>query len=185
MQFGNQVVMGIFDNRSQIENCIEQLKMQGFRNSEISLFMLQKTPARGPHRESSGAILSGTLTWLVGADIVLSQRGEAFVVAGPLMALVSGAALGNSEIDLVRILRGLGIPAYLAKRYWALIQLGHVLVSAHVDQWDWCQKADEIFRSSGAMEMIQVSESDEERFNYESPRFSRVDVYPDRRPPSN
>jgi hypothetical protein len=55
-------------------------------------------------------------------------------------------------------LGGMGIPEYEAKRYEKFVQDGGILLSVHVDDGDWKDKAEEILERSGATDISSTSE---------------------------
>ena len=98
MKKGNKVVLGIFDSRSQVESCVDALKTAGFRSSDISVLLPEmgdsqtfahekntKAPEGATTGTGVGAILGGTLGWLVGAGVIATMPFlGTFVAAGPL-----------------------------------------------------------------------------------------------------
>ena len=54
-----------------------------------------------------------------------------FIAAGPIMAALSGAAIGATAGGLIGKLVGMGIPEFEAKRYETRLREGQVLVSVH------------------------------------------------------
>jgi hypothetical protein len=176
MKRGNKVVMGIFDSRSQCENCVSELKANGFRNSDISVLLPQmgdsqtfahekntKAPEGATVGTGTGAILGGTLGWLVGAGVIatIPVLGP-FVAAGPIMAALAGAAAGGAVGGVTGTLVGFGIPEYEAKRYETFLKKGGILLSAHVDDKEWASKAKDILEACGAHDINTTSESDDE-----------------------
>jgi hypothetical protein len=177
MKQGNKVVMGIFDGRSQVETCVDRLKSSGFRSSDISVLMPEMGDAKSFAHEKNtkapegattgtgvGAVLGGTLGWLVGAGVIatIPVLGP-FVAAGPIMAALAGAAAGGAVGGITGTLVGFGIPEYEAKRYENFVAKGGILLSAHVDDSDWADKAKHILEECGAHDISVTSESDAKR----------------------
>ena len=177
MKKSNKVVLGIFDSRSQVEACVTSLKNSGFRNSDISVLLPEMGDSKSFAHEKStkapegatagtgvGALLGGTLGWLVGAGVIatIPILGP-FVAAGPIMAALAGAAAGGAVGGLAGTLVGFGIPEYEAKRYEAIVSKGGILLSAHVDDSNWADKAKNILEQNGAHDISTTSESHEER----------------------
>lgn len=187
MKRGNKVVMGIFDSRSQVESCVDQLKMAGFRNSDISVLMPQmgdtqtfahekntKAPEGAAVGTGTGAVLGGALGWLVGAGIIATVPVLGpLVAAGPVMAALAGAAAGGAVGGITGTLVGFGIPEYEAKRYETFLKKGGILLSAHVDDREWAEKAKDIMDQCGSHDVTTTTESgDEQDFDdvYTRPR---------------
>lgn len=177
MKKGNKVAMGIFDSRSQVESCVDALKAAGFRNSDISVLLPEmgdtqtfahekntKAPEGATVGTGTGAVLGGALGWLVGAGAIatIPVLGP-LVAAGPIMAALAGAAAGGAVGGITGTLVGFGIPEYEAKRYETFLKKGGILISAHVDDSEWADKAKDILEQHGAHDVTTTSESDSER----------------------
>lgn len=182
---GNKSVFGIFDDRQTLERTVDQLKSRGFRNSDISVLMPSaesssdfahekgtKAPEGAATGTVSGLALGGTLGWLVGAGALAIPGIGPFVAAGPIMATLAGAGIGGAVGGMTGALIGLGIPEYEAKRYESVIKEGGMLLSVHVDDKEWLDKAETILQEAGARD---VSSSREQKASevdspYSSPR---------------
>ena len=176
MKKGNKVVLGIFDSRLDVESCVETLKSAGFRSSDISVLMPQmgdsktfahekntKAPEGATAGTGVGAILGGTLGWLVGAGaIAAAPILGPLVAAGPIMAALAGAATGGVVGGLAGTLVGFGIPEYEAKRYESFVAKGGILLSAHVDDGVWVDKAKDLLEGCGAHDISSTTESSDE-----------------------
>ena len=173
MQKGNDAVFGIFKTRSQLENCVDQLKMQGFRNADISVLMSDKSETKDFAHEKgtkapegatigagTGAVLGGTLGWLVGAGIIATVPALGpLVAAGPIMSTLAGLGVGGAVGGLGGALVGIGIPEYEAKRYEGYVKDGGILISIHVDDNNWAEKAKDILEQCGAEDVSKTSEA--------------------------
>ena len=71
---------------------------------------------------------------------------------------LAGVGVGGAVGGLVGALVGMGIPEYEAKRYEAMVKDGGMLLSVHVDDSEWSDKAKEILRRNGAMDISTSSE---------------------------
>jgi hypothetical protein len=168
---GNKVVFGIFDNRFTLENAVDALKQNGFRNSDISALLPTKAGSddfahekstKAPEGATTGAVggvvLGGTLGWLVGLGALAIPGIGPFVAAGPIMASLAGASLGGTVGGLTGALIGFGIPEYEAKRYESMIKDGGMLLSVHADDSEWVTKAEDIFKRHGARDVSSTTE---------------------------
>src|SRR4029077_15725801 len=81
-----------------------------------------------------------------------------FIAAGPIMAALSGAAIGATAGGITGTLIGLGIPEYQAKRYESQLREGRILLSVHSENSDETKRAKEIFERAGAEDIATASE---------------------------
>lgn len=165
-------VFGIYKTRNSIENAVDQLKYSGFRNSDISVLMPDKSETKDFAHEkhtkapegaaagaSTGAVLGGTLGWLVGAGALAIPGIGPFVAAGPIMASIAGAGVGGAVGGVSGALVGMGIPEFEAKRYEGTVKDGGILLSVHCDNNDWTNKAKDLLETSGAKDVSSTTES--------------------------
>jgi hypothetical protein len=168
---GHQSVFGTFISRANAENAVASLKRQNFRNSDISMLMpgsgtnpelglekSSKAPEGATAGAASGAILGGTLGWLVGIGSLAIPGVGPFIAAGPLVAALAGAGLGGTVGGISGSLIGLGIPEYEAKRYEGAIRGGAILLSVHVDNSEWLERAKTTLENCGAADISAVHE---------------------------
>src|SRR5687767_7520198 len=103
----NSAVFGIFSTKLQVENAVEEMKREGFRNADISVlfpynegskdFALEKgtkAPEGAAAGATSGAVIGGTLGWLVSIGVLAIPGLGPFIAAGPIMALLGGMGVG-------------------------------------------------------------------------------------------
>ncbi|MFM6930186.1 MAG: DUF3341 domain-containing protein, partial [Bdellovibrio sp.] len=107
----------------------------------------------------TGAVIGGTLGWLVGAGVIatLPVLGP-LVAAGPIMSALAGLGVGGAVGGLGGALVGIGIPEYEAKRYEGYVKNGGILISIHVDDREWSKKAETILKDAGAQDISKTSE---------------------------
>jgi hypothetical protein len=172
MKQGRKVVFGIFDNRTSLENCVANLRAEGFRAEDISVLMAEagdtttfahekgtKAPEGAAFGGGTGAVIGGALGWLVGIGAIATVPALGpLVAAGPIMAALAGVGVGGTLGGIAGALVGIGIPEYEAKRYERFVQDGGILISVHVDDAKWQEKADLILESSGARDISNTSE---------------------------
>lgn len=165
-------VFGIYKSRNSIENAVDQLKYSGFRNSDISVLMPDKSETKDFAHEkhtkapegaaagaSTGAVLGGTLGWLVGAGALAIPGIGPLVAAGPIVASIAGAGVGGAVGGVSGALVGMGIPEFEAKRYEGTVKDGGILLSVHCDDSSWTKKAKELLETSGAKDVSSSSEA--------------------------
>lgn len=172
MKQGRKVVFGIFENRTSLENCVNALRAEGFRAEDVSVLMPEKgdtmtfahekgskAPEGAAIGGGTGAVLGGALGWLVGIGAIATVPVLGpLVAAGPIMAALAGLGVGGAVGGIAGALGGIGIPEYEAKRYEKFVQDGGILLSVHVDDGDWKEKAEHILAASGARDISATSE---------------------------
>ncbi|VVB56188.1 Heat induced stress protein YflT [uncultured archaeon] len=168
----NKAVFGIYKTRVGVESAVDALKAAGFRSSDISVLMPEKTStkefAHEKHTKApegaatgagSGLVIGGALGWLAGIGALAIPGVGPFIAAGPLMAALAGAGVGGAVGGIVGALVGMGVPEYEAKRYEGLINKGGILLSVHTDSSEWAKRAEEILKSTGAEDISTTGEA--------------------------
>ncbi len=168
---GRTAVLGIFQTRSAVDYAVDQLKINGFRNSDISVLMPTKEGsdefAHEKHTKApegvttgatSGALLGGGLGWLVGMGSLAIPGIGPFIAAGPIMAALAGMGVGGAVGGVAGALVGAGIPEYEAKRFEGMVKGGGILLSVHVDDHEWSRKAKDLLERTGAKDIASTSE---------------------------
>lgn len=168
----NTAVFGIYRDQMSVENAVDALRAQAFRNTDISVLFPEnegtkdfahekntKAPEGATTGAASGALLGGGLGWLVGIGALAIPGLGPFIAAGPIMAALAGAGAGGVVGGLTGALVGMGIPEYEAKRYEGRIKEGGILLSVHCDDSDWTKKAKEILEHTGAQDVSSTGEA--------------------------
>jgi len=150
-------------SQEQAEKIIEDLRIAGFSNNDISALLPDKRSTRDFAHEQhtkapEGAVTGGAaglgvgavLGWLAGIGSLAIPGVGPFIVAGPIMAALSGAAVGGIAGGIVGALVGLDIPEYEAKRYEGKIRNGNILISVHTDDHSQRDRARKVFERAGA-----------------------------------
>jgi hypothetical protein len=167
-----KAVFGIANSESQAAAILDELKVAGFSNNDISVLFPDKQGTRdfaheqhtkAPEGATAGAgtgvVLGGALGWLVGIGALAIPGLGPFIAAGPLMAALAGAGVGAAAGGLTGALIGMGIPEYEAKRYEGKIKEGNILMSVHTEDATERDKAKEIFKRCGADDISYTGES--------------------------
>jgi len=167
----NTSVYGIYPSRAQLEEGIDRLRENHFREVDISVLLPNnvgnkdlthdlgsKMPEGASAGGAGGAVLGGTLGWLVGIGALAIPGLGPFIAAGPIMAALAGAGAGAAVGGLTGGLVGMGMPEYEAKRYEGRVKDGGSLVSVHCDDSDWADKAKKIMESTGARDISSSTE---------------------------
>jgi hypothetical protein len=165
-------VLGIYANYSSVESAVDVLKAAGFRNTDISVLFPQKAgskefahdkgtrvPEGAAVGAGTGAVLGGTLGWLVGIGALAIPGLGPFIAAGPIMAVLAGIGVGGTAGGITGALIGLGIPEHEAKRYEIRVKEGGILLSVHSDNAEWTKRATEILERTGAQDISLPGEA--------------------------
>ena len=168
----NIAVFGICPAYSNTELAVDQLRAQGFRNTDISVLLPEnvgtkdighvgasKAPEGATTGAASGAVIGGALGWLVGLGALAIPGVGPFLAAGPLVAALAGIGAGGAVGGMVGALIGFGIPEYEAKRYEGRVRKGGILISVHCDNSDWADKAEKILKNAGAEDVSHTGEA--------------------------
>ena len=160
----NTAVYCIAVDTPHAEHIVGNLKHAGFSSNEISVLL----PAKGATRDFAheqhtklpeGAAAGGAAGMGVGAILGWLAGIGPFIVAGPLMAALGGAAVGGAAGGIIGGLVGMGIPEYEAKLYEGKIRGGNVLISVHTESSDQVKAAKKIFEDAKADDIKSTSEA--------------------------
>jgi Protein of unknown function (DUF3341) len=168
----NTAVFGIYRNRADVENAVDTLRREEFRNTDISVLFPEnegtkdfahekktKAPEGTATGATTGAILGGGLGWLAGIGALAIPGLGPFVAAGPIMAALAGVGAGGAIGGIAGALIGMGIPEYEAKRYEGRVKEGGILLSVHCDDSKWTKRAKEILQHTGADDISSTGEA--------------------------
>jgi hypothetical protein len=168
----NTAVFGLYRRRSQVEEAVDILRQEGFRNTDISvLFPVNegtkdfaaekntKAPEGATTGAGSGAVIGGVLGWLAGIGTLAIPGVGPLIAAGPIMGLLAGVGVGGAVGTILGALIGMGIPEYEAKRYEGRIKEGGILLSVHCDSSDWVKRAKELLKQTGAEDIDSAGEA--------------------------
>lgn len=168
----NTAVFGIYRNRVDVENAVEALRREEFRNTDISVLFPEnkgtkdfahekntKAPEGATTGATTGAVLGGGLGWLAGIGALAIPGLGPFIAAGPIMAALAGAGAGGALGGITGALIGMGIPEYEAKRYEGRVKDCGILLSVHCDDSRWTKRAKEILEQTGAEDVSSSGEA--------------------------
>jgi hypothetical protein len=166
-------VFAIADSEDQSAQIISELKTSGFSNQDISALLPDKSGSsdfghehhtKAPEGATAGgvigAVVFGGLGLLAGVGALAISGLGPFIAAGPLMAALSGAAIGFGSGGLAGALIGRGIPEYEAKRYQGKLAQGNILLSVHCADEKFVGIAQEIFNRLGASDVAVTREAE-------------------------
>jgi hypothetical protein len=179
----NKAVFGLYSTRRRVEDAVDALKNQGFRNTDISVLFSEnvgtkdfahekgtKAPEGLATGATSGAVVGGALGWLAGIGALAIPGVGPMIAAGPIIGALTGVGVGGTVGGITGGLIGLGIPEYEAKRYEGRIKSGNVLLSVHADDSEWTNKAERVLKETGAEDISSTSETKGDYANTDKPR---------------
>lgn len=156
----------------QTEAIVSDLKRAGFGSGEISALLPDlrgtrdfayqhdtKAPEGATAGGAAGLGVGAVLGWLAGIGALTIPGVGPFIAAGPIMAALSGAALGTTAGGIVGALAGAGIPEFEAKRFDGKVRQGGMLVSVHVEDANQRNAARDIFQQHHADDITTGSEA--------------------------
>lgn len=165
-------VLGTARDRNQTETLVNQLHMAGFSYDNVSVIFLNNDTSRDFAVQNStkapegivtgvgaGGILGGTLGLLAGIGALAIPGLGPFIAAGPIMATLSGAAIGATVGGIAGGLIALGIPEYEAKLYEGKVREGNILIAVHTETNEEITRATDIFQKGGAENISSVTET--------------------------
>ncbi len=176
---------------------VERLKSAGFSDGDISVLFPDKSSTRDFAHEKNtkapegatvgagtGGVIGGTLGLLAGIGMLAIPGVGPFIAAGPIMASLSGIAVGATVGGITGALIGMGIPELEAKLYEGKIKGGNILISVHSDDSDEVAKAKKIFESeqatdisTGSVSGVSDSEPSETTRDYARAKTARTTTH--------
>src|SRR6188768_3300169 len=142
----NTAVFGIYPSYETVDRGVDALRAAGYRNTDISVLFPEnegtkdfahekgtKAPEGAATGAGTGVVLGGALGWLAGIGALAIPGVGPLIAAGPIMAALSGAALGGTVGGNTGALVGMGIPEFEAKKYEGKLKSGGSLISVHSD----------------------------------------------------
>ena len=168
----NIAVFGIYSSEAQAAEGVDQLRLAGFQNTEVSVLFAEnsgnkdlahvkasKAPEGAAAGAGTGLVVGGALGWLAGIGALAIPGLGPFIAAGPLMAALSGVGIVGTIGGIAGALIGAGIPEYEAKRYEGRIRRGGLLMSVHCDNAEMEKKAKAVLLSTGAQDVSATTEA--------------------------
>jgi hypothetical protein len=122
---------------------------------DIGHVKASKAPEGATTGPTTGGVSGGVIGLLAGIGALAIPGVGPFIAAGPIMAALSGAAVGAATGGLI----GLGIPEIEAKRYEEKLKRGNYLIAVHADENEDVDRAKHIFEDAGAEDVSTVSEA--------------------------
>jgi hypothetical protein len=158
-----KAVIGIVPTQVQAEVIVSRLHALGFSSNDISLLFPDergtkefahehhtKAPEGAIAGVGAGGVAGGTLGLLAGLGTLAIPGLGPFIAAGPILSVLSGAALGATMGGVVGALVGMGVPEYEAKQYEGKLRTGYILISVHTESAEERKQAVDMFKRLGA-----------------------------------
>jgi Protein of unknown function (DUF2934) len=165
-------VLCLVDTEIQADAIVEKLRSAGFSENDISVLFPDKGSTRDfAHKKetkmpegatvgvTAGGAIGGTIGLLAGIGALAIPGLGPFIAAGPIIAALSGGAIGAGVGGLTGALIGLGIPEYEAKRYEGKVKEGGILISVHSENNEETSSAKAIFKKEGAHDISSTGEA--------------------------
>jgi hypothetical protein len=156
----------------QAELIVDRLRITGFSNNDISVLFPDKSGTKdfahehntkAPEGATTGGVagmgIGAVLGWVAGIGAIAIPGVGPFIAAGPIVAALSGAAIGGAAGGILGALVGLGIPEFEAKRYEEKIRSGNILISVHTEDGSERSRAKDIFKEVGAEDISSGAEA--------------------------
>jgi len=165
-------VFCIAPSRAVANDIVSRLNLSGFPYSDISVLFPDtsttrdfaheahtKAPEGAAAGASAGGILGGAVGLLAGIGLLAIPGVGPFIAAGPIMAALSGIAVGGAVGGVAGGLIGMGIPEIVAKRYDGKIKDGNILISVHTSTSAQTVSAKRIFEAEKATDISTSPEA--------------------------
>lgn len=147
-----KTAVGLFDGRKQaLTKVLDDLAKAGFAAEDVST--VRTSPSNVLEDAGKGAYLGGFVGLLVGATALLIPGIGWVAVAGPLAAMLTGAAVGAAAGGLIGALIGKGVPEEHAHFFAEGLRRGGVLVIVHARNDEQAQLAEEVMKRNGAVDI--------------------------------
>jgi len=137
--------VGVFDNRTEAQQAVQELKRLGFRDEQIGVVSRNAETGEREHTTGSGShveegAIAGAATgvgvgalWGLGIAAGLLPAIGPVIAGGTLAAIIASAATGAAAAGLAGALIGMGIPEEEAAYYEGEFKSGRTLVTVKAD----------------------------------------------------
>ena len=166
-----KTVVGLMDDFTEARSTVRDLAAAGFRRENIGLVANEKY-RRDLEASDEGGMAKGAVTGATTGAVVGGAAGllaalvplaipgiGPFIAAGPIAAALAGAGIGAVAGGLIGSLVHLGVPEEEAHTYAEGVRRGGTLVTATADTDAMAERAAEIMRSHGAVDIDKRAES--------------------------
>ena len=166
----SKTVIGLLDNLGEAQNVVKDLVASGIERDDIGFMANEKqaAPSRTDTTRQGGDVASGALAGAGTGAAIGGVAGLALalaplaipgigpiVAAGPIAAALTGAGIGAVAGGLIGGLTRLGVPEEDAHYYAEGVRRGGILVTVAADDEREADRAAEILRRHGAVDIDQ------------------------------
>jgi hypothetical protein len=168
----HKAVFCISSDEAQAMEIVNQLKLAGFANDDISALLPDKTGlkdfgyerhTKGPEGALAGGLGGGlfcaALGWLAWLGVLPIPGAGPLVAAGVSVATLGSAALGTLLGGIIGGFIGLARPEYEVRRYQGKLPGDNILISVHCETPRAVRWAKHLFKSAGASEIAVGTEA--------------------------
>jgi hypothetical protein len=144
---------------------LQQLRNSGFGTHEISVMLKEDDTRNISVRENAvrgvekGGLIGGILGGLAGLTALTIPAVGAFMVAGPIISALGGAAVGGAIGGLAGgtgAMNQLGIDDEAAACLEERIRSGGIFIAVHTDDRARLERAHQIFHAAGGEEICSL-----------------------------
>lgn len=164
---GQQIVIATFEEQSQAQAAVDELRAQGIPPETISAVVRHNTTEVSDvemaelDRESDavgtdvavGGTAGGVVGFLAGLALFSIPGLGPFLGIGVLATTLGGAVLGSAAGQRSAEFGALGLPEERAERYSGALEAGHVVVALTTDDERTTKVAHDVFVSHGALDI--------------------------------
>jgi hypothetical protein len=156
-------VFCICQDIGQTATIVNNLKLAGFSNTEISLLFPDNAtlPSRQLTADETADEAENDsygLEWTSKIDSLDIPGVGRFIAAGPIMVELSRTPKIDQVADLIAALIGVGIPAHEAKHYQEKIKAGRTLIAVNTATVETRDTANTIFQQAEAEDISSSEE---------------------------
>ena len=141
-------------SRTQAGYIVDQLKAARFSSNDISALLTEQGSAQvnrtnAPEGVVAGLGIGGALGWIAGIGVLAIPGFAAFIDASPILAAMTGTAVGAVTGGVCGGWIGRSIQEREARRDHDVLQDGSILISVHAENSSEITRAEVIFAHAG------------------------------------
>lgn len=168
----SRVVLGMLNTPREASTALEKLTDGGFKKTDVSMLapnqrgehdFTYEHHTKAPEGAVTGFLVGGLVGGLVGimAGVgAISVPGLAILTAaGPLLAMLSGAAALGAVLGLFGACVGVAMPKIEAKAYDGKVHGSKVLIAVHAVNGEEVKRAKSVLRAAGAVDVFSTGEA--------------------------
>jgi len=162
-----RVVVGVFERFAQADEARNELRSAGFSDEDVSVVMQPSETApevgAGETKADEGTVAGATAGAIVGGALGLAALAipgiGPLLAAGPILAILGGAATGGALGGLIGSFAGLGVPTEHAKEYEAAVRAGGIIVAVKADDQEQSDRATRILNRHRAENVASYTQA--------------------------